>query len=469
MRTHKHLSLQLLWEEYRAAQPGGYRYSYFCELYRKWKAAQGVVLRQEHRAGEKLFVDWAGATIPLYEAGTGEITEWASLFVAALGGSSYTFAQAALRQDLGTWIDCHVRALEFFGGCPTLIIPDNPRTAVNRACRYEPDLNRTYLEMAQHYGVAILPARPRKPRDKAKVESAVGVVERWIVAALRHRKFFSLAELNGAIAELLERLNQRPFRKREGTRASLFAELDRPALKPLPLERYCAAEWKTCRANIDYHTHHNGPQYFGYIANNPKMTQNLHGLGDFFSAVDNKTLPAEGGVFWVKGGYTNTLGPKPAMPDPKVQANFLGDDDHPAYSDAQISEAMVAEAINKIAASGYWENSAIIILYDDSEGDLQNAGLVYFYSYDPADPQSALADPLFTLSARNPNGSDYATLLLNGSTSELFESATLGGTSGAPLATGAGLSGVPEPAALPLALVGGAALFLVARRRRIRG
>ncbi len=133
------------------------------------------------------------------------------------------------------------------------MIPDNPRTAVDRACRYEPDLNRTCLERAQHYGVAVLPARPRKPRDKAKVENAVGIVQRWIVAALRHRRFFSLAELNGGIAELLERLNHRPFRQREGTRASLFAELDRPALKPLPLERYCAASWKTCRVNIDYH------------------------------------------------------------------------------------------------------------------------------------------------------------------------------------------------------------------------
>ena len=253
MQTHRHVSLQLLWEEYRTGQADGYQYSYFCELYRKWKTTQNVTLRQEHRAGEKMFVDWAGATVPLYDAGTGEILERASVFVATLGASSYTFAFATLRQDLHSWIDCHVRAFEFFTGCPILVIPDNPRTAVNRACRYEPDLNRTYLEMAQHYGVAVLPARPRKPRDKAKVESAVGVVQRWILAALRHRKFLSIGELNEAIAELLQRLNQRPFRKREGTRASLFAALDQPALKPLPVERYTAAEWKSCRANIDYH------------------------------------------------------------------------------------------------------------------------------------------------------------------------------------------------------------------------
>lgn len=200
MQTHRHVSLQLLWEEYRTSQPEGYQYSYFCELYRRWKSTQQLSLRQEHHAGEKMFVDWAGATVPLYEAGTGEVVERASIFVAALGASSYTFAFATQRQDLHSWIDCHVRAFEFFTGCPVLVIPDNPRTAVHRACRYEPDLNRTYLEMAQHYGVAVLPARPRKPRDKAKVESAVGVVERWILAALRHRKFFSIAELNDAIA-----------------------------------------------------------------------------------------------------------------------------------------------------------------------------------------------------------------------------------------------------------------------------
>jgi transposase len=223
MQTHRHVSLQLLWEEYRAGQSDGYQYSYFCELYRKWKATQNVTLRQEYRAGEKMFVDWAGATVPLYDAGTGEVVERASVFVAALGASSYTFAFATLRQDLHSWIDCHVRAFEFFTGCPILVIPDNPRTAVNRACRYEPDLNRTYLEMAQHYGVAVLPARPRKPRDKAKVESAVGVVQRWILAALRHRKFFSIGELNGAIAELLQRLKKHgwPVRSRKRLAATV--------------------------------------------------------------------------------------------------------------------------------------------------------------------------------------------------------------------------------------------------------
>ena len=252
LQTHKHLTLQLLWEEYRETQPGGYGYSRFCELYQRWSRTRDVVLRHDHKPGEKTFVDWAGDTVPVYDRATGDEMP-ASIFVAVLGASTYTFARAAVGQDLAQWIDCHVHAFEFFGGTTTLLIPDNPRTGVTRACRYEPDLNRTYHEMAQHYGIAVMPTRPRKPRDKAKVENAVGIVERWILAALRHRKFFAVSELNDAIEELLERLNHRKFRKREGTRSSLFEEMDRPALRPLPAERYGMAEWKTVRANIDYH------------------------------------------------------------------------------------------------------------------------------------------------------------------------------------------------------------------------
>jgi transposase len=166
LQAHKHLTLQLLWEEYRETDPDGYRYSRFCELYHRWSRNQDVVLRQEHHAGEKLFVDWAGDTIPLCDRRTGEVTP-ASLFVAVLGASTYTFARATLSQDLGNWVECHVAAFEYCQGSPRLVVPDNPRTGVDRACRYEPDLNRTYQEMAAHYGVAVLPARPRKPRDKA--------------------------------------------------------------------------------------------------------------------------------------------------------------------------------------------------------------------------------------------------------------------------------------------------------------
>jgi transposase len=252
LQKHKHLTLQLLWEEYRAQEPRGYGYSRFCELYGGWKEKLDVVLRQEHRAGEKLFVDWAGTKVALYHREAGEIDS-ASLFVAVMGASSYTFIYATRNQDLLNWVDCHVRAFEFFEGTPKLVVPDNPRTGVDRACRYEPDVNRTYYEMAQHYGVAVMPARPYKPRDKAKVEVGVQIAERWVIAALRHRRFYSVAELNDAITELRDRINNRRFRKREGTRASVFSEVDRPALQPLPKERYQLAEWKKVRANIDYH------------------------------------------------------------------------------------------------------------------------------------------------------------------------------------------------------------------------
>jgi transposase len=166
LQTHAHLTLQLVWEEYRQTHPDGYSYSRLCELYRRWSRNQDVVLRQEHRAGEKTFVDWAGDTVPIYDRETGEPSP-ASIFIATLGASSYTFAHATLGQGLANWIDCHVRAFEFFQGTTKLLVPDNLRTAVTRACRYEPDLNRTYHEMAQHYGVAVMPARPRKPRDRS--------------------------------------------------------------------------------------------------------------------------------------------------------------------------------------------------------------------------------------------------------------------------------------------------------------
>lgn len=252
LQTHKDLTLQLVWQEVRESNPEGYAYSRFCDLYRRWLKKLDLVLRQEHRAGEKLFVDYAGATIPIHDPKTGEVQQ-AAVFVAVLGASNYTFAEATLGQDLRDWIGSHIRAFEFFGGVAQIIVPDNLKTGVTKPCYYEPDLNPTYREMGAHYDVAIIPARPYRPRDKAKVEAGVQVVQRWIVAALRKRKFFSLAEVNQAVGELLTRLNQRRFRKLEGNRATLFAQLDRPALKPLPAARYEFGQWKTCRVNIDYH------------------------------------------------------------------------------------------------------------------------------------------------------------------------------------------------------------------------
>jgi transposase len=252
LQTHKDLTLQLVWQEGRESNPDGYGYSRFCDLYRRWLKKLNLVLRQEHRAGEKLFVDYAGSTIPVHDPASGEVRA-AAVFVAVLGASSYTFAEATTGQDLRNWVGSHMRAFEFFGGTVEVVVPDNLKSAVTHPSYYEPDLNPTYRDLGEHYGVAIIPARPYRARDKAKAEVGVQVVQRWIVAALRKRKFFSLDEVNRAIAELLVRLNQRPFRKREGNRATLFAQLDRPALKPLPATRYQFGEWKTARVNIDYH------------------------------------------------------------------------------------------------------------------------------------------------------------------------------------------------------------------------
>jgi len=225
-QRHPHLTQQLLWEEYRRANPDGYRYSRFCELYQCWRRKQDVVLRQEHKAGEKLFVDWAGTTIPIHDPRGGPVLQ-AHLFVAVLGASSYTYAEAMPDEQLASWIGARVRAFEFYQGLPKLVVPDNTKTGVTKACRYDPDLNPTDQEMAMHYGVGVVPARPYKPRDKAKVESGVLLVERWIIAALRNRKFFSIEELNHAIRELRDRINQRPFRKREGSRAGLYTSRKR--------------------------------------------------------------------------------------------------------------------------------------------------------------------------------------------------------------------------------------------------
>jgi transposase len=248
----KGVTLQLLWLEYRDRQPEGFGYSWFCHAYRLWAGRLDLVMRQVHRAGEKLFVDFAGMTLPITDPETGEVWQ-AELFVAVLGASSYTYAEAVASQALPHWIGAHVHAFVFFGGCPAIIVPDNLRSGVTRPHRYEPDLNRTYAELAAHYGAAVIPARSGKPRDKAKAENGVLQAERWILAALRGRTFFSLAEANAAIVERLAWLNARPFRKLPGSRRSMFEELDRPALRPLPTHRYEYAEWKTAKVNIDYH------------------------------------------------------------------------------------------------------------------------------------------------------------------------------------------------------------------------
>jgi transposase len=248
----KSVTLRLLWVEYREAHPDGYGYSQFCALYRDWAAPLNPSMRFSHKGGEKVFVDYAGQTIPIVDPETGEVWQ-AQIFVGVLGASNYTYAEAHESQELPNWIGAHVRMFEFLGGVPEIVVPDNVKAGVKHPCRYEPDLNPTYHDLAQHYGTAVIPTRSRKPKDKAKVEVGVQVVERWILARLRNRTFFNLTDLNEAIGELLDELNARPMEHLERSRYELFEELDRPALKPLPEQPYEFAIWKKARVNIDYH------------------------------------------------------------------------------------------------------------------------------------------------------------------------------------------------------------------------
>lgn len=248
----KSVTLFLLWQEYRSCHPDGFRYSWFCHQYQHWAGRLDLVMRQEHLAGEKCFVDYAGQTVPITDRHTGEIRQ-AQIFVAVLGASNYTYCEATWSQGLPDWIGSHVRMLDTFGMAPAMLVPDNLKSGVSRACRYEPELNPTYLDFARHYDIAVVPARAGKPRDKAKVEAGVLLVERWILARLRNRTFFSLAELNEAIRELAADLNSRPFKKLKGNRLEMFHTLERPAMRALPMERYVLAEWKKARVNVDYH------------------------------------------------------------------------------------------------------------------------------------------------------------------------------------------------------------------------
>ncbi len=250
---HKGVTLGLLWEEYKATCPeDGFQYSWFCRSYRDWAGLLDLSMRQHHRAGEKLFVDYAGQTAGIVNPATGEVLD-AQIFVAVLGASSYTYAEATWTQSLPDWISSHIRALEFFGGATEILVPDNLKSAVIKPHLYEPELNPTYQEMASHYGTAVIPARVRRAKDKAKAEAGVQLVERWILACLRKQTFFSLPELNKAIAKLLERLNSKPFQKMPGSRRSLFESLDRPALRQLPATPYELAEWKKVAVYLDYH------------------------------------------------------------------------------------------------------------------------------------------------------------------------------------------------------------------------
>ena len=256
----KGVTLKLLWEEYQAGNPQAYSYSRFARMYRRWAKSGDLVMLQHHVAGERLYVDWAGAKLSIADPRTGETSE-VSIFVSAMGASQYIFAKAYADEKSPSWLRAHVEAFEFYGGLPRIVVPDNLKTGVEKTCRYEPELNPAYAEMARHYEVAVLPARVRRPKDKAKVENAVQQVERWVLAPLRDRSFFSLAELNDALESHLEKLNLKAMKGPKLSRKQLFQKEDLPAMRPLPDRSFSIAEWKRARLGPDYHVEVEGHRY----------------------------------------------------------------------------------------------------------------------------------------------------------------------------------------------------------------
>jgi transposase len=254
------VTLKLLWQEYQNAFPQGYSYSRYARLYRNWTQTTDVRMLQAHKAGEKLFVDWAGQTLGIADPKTGEVRQ-AHVFVAALGASQYIFAKAYESEQLKWWLQGHVDALEFLGALPEIVVPDNLKAGVEKACRYEPALNPSYADLAQFYGLTVLPARVRKPRDKAKVENAVQQAERWILAPLRDRRFLSLSEANEAIASLVAGLNAKVMKGPGLSRRQIFEQDDLPAMRALPQARYSYAEWKRAKVAPDYHVEVEGRLY----------------------------------------------------------------------------------------------------------------------------------------------------------------------------------------------------------------
>jgi len=266
VEVHQELKRQgvtkhLLWEEYTQAYPNrSYSYPQYCFLYKQWLSKQRRSMRQTHKAGDKLFVDYAGQTVPIVNGHTGEIRT-AQIFVAVLGASNYTYSEATWTQALPDWLGSHARAFDFLGGVPKLIVPDNLKSGVTKACRYDPDLNPSYQQLAAHYGVAIMPARPYKPKDKSKAEVGVQIIERWVLARLRHQTFFSLAELNQCIQALLVEVNNKAFKQLKGSRQQWFDALDKPALSPLPRQAYQYTDIKDVKVNIDYHVQYDQHHY----------------------------------------------------------------------------------------------------------------------------------------------------------------------------------------------------------------
>jgi transposase len=301
-RHRPNVTLELLHHEYLEQHPNGLRYTTFCDRYRVWLGRRGLVMRQVHVAGDKAFVDYSGKKAEIVDAATGEVVE-VELFVAVLGASNYTYAEATYTQRGPDWIASHVRTLEYLGGAPAAWVPDQLKSGVTRACRYEPEAQRTYEEMAQHYGTTVLPARPAHPRDKAKVEVGVQIAQRWLLARIRNEVFHSLGELNNRLRELLVDLNARVMRRYGASRKDLFDRMERAALRPLPATRFEYAEWRKARVNIDYHIAIDGHLYsVPYRLVHEEVEARI--VSDVVEILHGRVRVAAHQRSYVKGGFT---------------------------------------------------------------------------------------------------------------------------------------------------------------------
>lgn len=273
----KGMTLRLQWLRYKDKHSDGYQYSQFCEYYNRWCKKKNVSMHQEHRAGVNTEVDYAGSTLPLTDPLTGVVKQ-VPVFVSALGVSGLLYAEATLSMKLPDWIGSHMRMFEFYGGATEILIPDNPKTGVKRPCRYDPDIQRTYENMVRHYGAVVIPARVRKPKDKPQAERGVQEVLRWIIVLLQEREFFTLEEMNESIFDELEKINNKPFTVREGSRRSVFEDLDKPLLRPLPSEHFTFEEWKKVKVHIDYHVQIDYNKYsVPYVLAGQKLTARITG------------------------------------------------------------------------------------------------------------------------------------------------------------------------------------------------
>lgn len=381
------VTLSLLWNEYcegcRQQKKIPFMYTQFCKYYREYALQTKATLHIDHKPGEKMEVDWAGQTAAIVDTDTGEIIP-AYIFVAVLSASGYAYVEAFLAQNLECWITAHVHAYRFFGGVTRILVPDNLKTGVAQCSWFTPVINKTYHEMAEHYGTAVIPARVRKPQDKPKVENTVGIVSTWILAALRRQQFFSLTELNQAMQEKLAELNRKPFQKKSGSRQIAFVEEEKPALLPLPKDPYELATWRIATVQFNYHISVDKMQYsvpYEYIKHkvDVRLTRNV--VEVFFGGTRICSHPR---LFGREGQYSTV-----AEHMPQEHRQYLSWDSERflawarkigPHAHAAVSAILTA---HKVEQQGYKSCLALLKLADKYSIDRLEAACAKALSYTP--------------------------------------------------------------------------------------